>query len=79
MTKEEVFDTVIAVIIEVLPEVEPQDITIDAQLINLGANSIDRMDILIMSMEELNIKVPLMKFAGVSNLEALVDTLHANL
>lgn len=78
MTKEQVFETVKGVIVEVLPQVEKENITIEKQLKELGANSIDRMEIVTMSMRELDLKIPLMSFAGVGNIEGLVDVLAEN-
>jgi polyketide biosynthesis acyl carrier protein len=79
MSKEHVFETVKNVIIEVLPDVDSDLIAIEKQLKDLGANSIDRMEIVTMSMQALEIKIPLMSFAGVNNIEGLVDVLAENL
>ncbi len=79
MSKEYVFEAVKKVILEVLPHVEPEIITIDKQLKDVGANSIDRMEIVTMSMQALELKLSLMSFAGVSNIEGLVDVLEETL
>lgn len=79
MSKEHVFEVVKNIITEILPDVDPAEITIEKQLKDIGANSIDRMEIVTMSMRELDIKIPLMSFAGVSNIEGMVDVLHKNL
>jgi polyketide biosynthesis acyl carrier protein len=78
MSKEYVFGIVKNTIMEVLPDVKPEMITIDKALKDLGANSIDRMEVVTMSMEELGLKIPLMSFAQVSNIEGLVDVLAEN-
>lgn len=78
MSKEQVFETVKKVIMEVLPDLEQSQITIEKSLKDLGANSIDRMEVVAMSMEDLGIKLPLMSFAQVSNIEGLVDVLTQN-
>lgn len=79
MSKEHVFNAVKNVILQVLPDVEESLISIDKQLKDLGANSIDRMEIVTMSMRSLALKLPLMSFAGVNNIEGLVDVLAENL
>ncbi|MCH2193543.1 acyl carrier protein [Kordia sp.] len=78
MSREEVYDIVQETIMDVIPDVEKEDIAIEKQLKDIGANSIDRMEIVTMSMRELNVKIPLMSFAGVNNIEGLVNVLHEN-
>ncbi len=78
MVKEHVYEVVKNVIMEVLPDTKPELISIEKNLKELGANSIDRMEVVTMSMEELGMKIPLMSFAQVSNIEGLVDVLTEN-
>lgn len=78
MLKEHVFKVVKNVISEILPGVQSELISIEKSLKELGANSIDRMEVVTMSMEELGLKIPLMSFAEVSNIEDLVDVLSVN-
>ncbi|WP_024772248.1 acyl carrier protein [Aquimarina macrocephali] len=78
MSKEHVFEVVKNVIIEVLPDINPDQVLIERNLRELGANSIDRMEVVTMSMEELDLKIPLMSFAQVSNIQGMVDVLAEN-
>lgn len=78
MSKEHVYEVVKNVIIEVLPDIKPEQIHIEKNLRELGANSIDRMEVVTMSMEELDLKIPLMSFAQVSNIQGMVDVLTEN-
>jgi polyketide biosynthesis acyl carrier protein len=75
MSKEHVFGVVKNVISEVLPDVNPEQISIEQNLKELGANSVDRIEVVTISMEELGLKLPLMDFAQVSNIEGLVNVL----
>jgi polyketide biosynthesis acyl carrier protein len=75
MSKQRVFETVKGAIREVLPDLDPSLISIEKQLKDLGANSIDRMEVVTISMEALGLKLPLMTFAQVGNIEGLVDVL----
>jgi polyketide biosynthesis acyl carrier protein len=79
MTKTEVFEIVRTNILEVLPELQPGAIRMDQSLSDLGANSVDRMEVVTLSMQALKVKIPLMSFAGVSNIDGLVDVLCAHL
>jgi polyketide biosynthesis acyl carrier protein len=45
----------------------------------LGANSIDRADVVLQSMEALGVTFPLNELAGVDNIQGLVDFLHARI
>jgi polyketide biosynthesis acyl carrier protein len=76
LTQLDVFQTVKKVTLEVLPFLPPEEVSIEKNLKDLGANSIDRMEVVTRSMESLGIKVPLMEFGKVKNLEGLVDVLH---
>lgn len=80
MHSEQVFITVKKVALEVLPFLSPNDISMEKSLKDLGANSIDRMDVVTQSMEALGIVVPMMEFGNVKNLGGLVDVLvkHTN-
>ncbi len=78
MTKEQIYEVVKKVIMEILPDLNSDMVSIEKQLKDLGANSIDRMEVVTMSMEELGLKIPLMSFAHVSNIGSLVDVLTEN-
>jgi polyketide biosynthesis acyl carrier protein len=77
MTKDDVFQAVKKNTLEVLG-IDPGEITMGKSLTDLGANSVDRMEIVTSTMEDLGIKIPLMSFAGVSNIEGLVDVLSSH-
>ena len=76
MTKEDVFQVVKKNIFEVLPFLSDKDIYIENNLKDLGANSIDRVEIATLSMEDLNVKIPPIEFGDVKNLEGLVNLLY---
>ena len=76
--KDDVFAVVKKNIIEILPEVKPEAISPEKSLTELGANSVDRMEVVTLSMEDLGLKIPLMSFAGVTNIGGLVSVLFEN-
>jgi len=78
MTKEDIFEIVKRMTAEVLPDVPLEMITIDKQLKDLGANSIDRVEIVMLVIEELGIHLPVPELGSVRNLHDLVDRLYAN-
>jgi len=69
------FEVVKSVIKEILPKATDEQILPTNSLKDIGANSVDRMEIVTFSMEELNIKLPLIKFANVTNIGELVEVL----
>lgn len=77
MTKEKIFDVVKKNVLEILPDLSPELITIDGRLKDLGANSIDRMEIVTQTLEDLELVIPLVELGGVGNLRELVDLLDA--
>lgn len=78
MTWDEVLQLVRDRAAAVLPETDPDRIHPDVSLADLGVSSLDRMDIVVASQDELGISVPAAAFAEVGNLRQLVDVLHAH-
>ncbi|GAA3755623.1 phosphopantetheine-binding protein [Salinactinospora qingdaonensis] len=79
MTDDEIFETVRRHIGDVLPLVETDAIRIDQSMRELGANSIDRMDVVIGVQDELGIAIPSDHLAGVHDIRSLVDVLREHL
>lgn len=79
MNRDAIFEVVKASVLKVLPDVCAHDVTPDKSLVELGANSVDRVEVSMYSMEALNLKVPRIEFHGVRNLAGLVDVLQAHL
>lgn len=75
MTKEEIFAVIIENVREVLPELEDHEFKFDDQLKDLGANSIDRSEIVMMTLETIELEVPLVELGGVENIGELATTL----
>ncbi len=76
MNKNNVFEVVKESIIEILPDVKEHEISIEGNLKDLGANSIDRMDIVVRTMEVMELKIPMVEFGNVKNIQELVDLLY---
>jgi len=74
--KEDIFGKLKEMVLDVLPELDPAQITLSASLRELGANSVDRADILISAMDELSVKVPMVEFAGAANIGEIVEIMH---
>ena len=77
MTKEAIFEIIKRNLQEILPDLEGIIIDPSQSMKDLGANSVDRMDIVIQTKEELGLKFPLHELGGVENLQGLIDFMHA--
>jgi len=64
MTKDEIFKLLKGNVKDILFDLEDDTISIDKSLKSLGANSIDRADIIMQTMEDLGLKMQLIEFGG---------------
>jgi polyketide biosynthesis acyl carrier protein len=78
MTTEDVLEVVRASTAKVL-EVDTSAMTLDGTLSDLGANSLDRADIVTQSMLELRVKVPAREFAQIKDIRSLVSVLQSHI
>ena len=79
MNRDEIFNIIVEHICEVLPKLENYNFQYDNQLSALGANSIDRADIVIMTLESLSLRMPLTETLKASNIGQLADLLYEKL
>lgn len=75
MTRSEIFDIIKANLLDILPELDPARVDETKSMKDLGANSIDRADVVIRTMEQLGVKLKISELAEVKNLSGLVDAL----
>jgi polyketide biosynthesis acyl carrier protein len=79
MNTQEIFKTVCDNAREVLPDLRDHDFKFDDRLKDLGANSIDRSEILMMTLESLGLQIPLIQVASAENVGELSEILHEKL
>lgn len=77
MNQEQIFEIIIGHVREVLPELETHAFQQTDSLRALGANSIDRADILMMTLESLSLNIPLPEMAKAENIGELASIIHA--
>jgi len=80
MDKESIFEVIKASVRRVLGDVADDEIAAHKSLVDLGANSVDRVEVAMYSMEQLDLKIPRMELSQARNIQGLVDILykHAN-
>jgi polyketide biosynthesis acyl carrier protein len=71
----ELFAVVRSKVLDVLPDVDPAAVTLESRLADLGANSVDRVEVTLLSAEALGIDIPRAELHGVDNLRGLVEIL----
>lgn len=73
MTKDQVFSVLKKYIMEQLEdEVEEKDIVMTKSMVDLGANSLDIVEIVSNTMRELKIKIPRDELAKINTMDGLV-------
>lgn len=78
-TKEEIFELLKSNLLEIVPEIHPDQVQPMVSMKDLGANSIDRVDVILQTMEALNLKFPLHELGALTSMQALVENLHGRL
>ncbi|WP_097240140.1 MULTISPECIES: phosphopantetheine-binding protein [unclassified Streptomyces] len=76
MTDDRVLTAIRRSVTEVLPELDPRLVTEDVSLTDLGANSIDRIDVVTMTMDELGISLSVIEFQDVHDIGSLARLLR---
>ena len=76
MTKEQIFEVVRGKIKEILLDVPDEDIVMDSNLEELGANSVDRADIVTECMQALHLDLSPKIVAGAKDVGSLVTLFH---
>jgi len=77
MTKEHIYSVVKKHLLQTVEDLQESRIDPSQSLKDLGANSLDIVEIVSVSMRELKIKVPRSELAKLTNIGGLVDLLHA--
>lgn len=76
MTEKEVFNVVVNNVCEMFPDLTSHEFKYEDRLADLGANSVDRADIVMASMEALSLNIPRVELFGVKNIGELAKLLY---
>ncbi|MBW8851148.1 MAG: acyl carrier protein [Xanthomonadales bacterium] len=77
MNQQDILDVIVNHAREVVPELETHDFQPTDSLRALGANSVDRADIIMMTLESLSLSIPLNELASAANIGELAGLIHA--
>ena len=79
MNREAVAAVVRKHLMEVVPETKEANIDMSMSMVDLGANSLDVVEVVSCSMRDLKVKVPRSELSKLANMDALVDLLHSTI
>ncbi len=79
MNKEEIVQIIVNHIREVLPELVEHQIQRSDSLRDLGANSVDRAEVVTLTLESLALNIPRTELFGANNIGELVGLLYEQL
>lgn len=71
-----IFEVVKQKIIEIIPDLNEELVVPQKSLVDLGLNSIDRADVITMSMEALNTTIPVHEFQQGIDIQTIVSILY---
>ena len=77
MSKERILEIIVGHIGEVIPALAHHRFQPSDSLKALGANSIDRADIIMMTLESLSLDIPLIEMAKAQSIGELASIVHA--
>ena len=76
MSKQAIFEIIVGHAREVVPGLDAHQFKETDSLRALGANSIDRADIIMMTLESLELNMPLVEMAKADNIGELAGLIH---
>lgn len=68
MSETEIIDALRQAIVDIMPELEGRPIDAASSLRDLGLNSLERAEVIIDTLSALDMRVPMVAFAGAANL-----------
>lgn len=60
-------------LLEIMPELEGKEISVEDTLVDIGANSIDRGELITLTLERLNLEVSRIEFVKAQTIQDLAD------
>lgn len=74
--RDRIRETVLKYLARAVDDLDPAEVNTSLSMKDLGANSIDIVEVVSSSMRELRIKVPRKELNGLKNIDELVQLLH---
>lgn len=71
--KAQIIEMITNNLIEIMPELEGQTISLDESFVDLGANSVDRGELITLTLERLDLEIPRIEFVRAQTIGELAD------
>ncbi len=66
-------------LLEIIPELTEETVSNDTTLVDLGANSLDRGELITLTLEKLDLDISRIEFVGAQNINELADLITEKL
>lgn len=73
MTKQDIISILKENMMEIIPELEGEELPLDESLVDIGLNSMDRGELIALTLEHLELEVSRIEFAGVNTINKLAE------
>ncbi|MCB9690149.1 MAG: acyl carrier protein [Alphaproteobacteria bacterium] len=77
MSNDDVYDVIVRYITEICEDVDPGQVARDRSMKDLGANSLDIVEVVSCSMRELGVRIPRSELGDIRTIGGLADRLEA--
>ncbi|AXS40791.1 phosphopantetheine-binding protein [Breoghania sp. L-A4] len=78
MTESAILPVLSACVLEILPDVAPVEITPENSLLNLGLNSLERTEVIMATLDELELRIPLTAFSKAENIGGILAVIASH-
>ena len=79
MTKDELLNIIKTNLFEIIPELEDEEFGLDEKFVDLGMNSIDRGELITLTLESLESDIPRVEFVKANCINDLLDLFLARI
>jgi polyketide biosynthesis acyl carrier protein len=76
LSRHDVLAVVFESVREILPDVDPAGLSSDLHLRDIGADSVDRVEIIVTVLDRLGLDEPLASFTDLTDIDDMVDLLY---
>ncbi|SFD21672.1 polyketide biosynthesis acyl carrier protein [Chitinophaga sp. CF118] len=71
--KEQIVKLIVGNLVEIIPELSEGSVSLDETFVDMGANSIDRAELIMLTLERLDLEVSRIEFVSAQTVNELAD------
>lgn len=76
MTNDDIFAVIKKHLIDICPDIDEEKVTPNVSMKDLGASSLDMVEVVSCSMRELGVRVPRQELSSINDIQGLADLLQ---